>query len=77
MYFSYKLLYKKIKVKINASNINKLKYVNPLKPKLFLITFKDSVLTSKKTQPVTIKKIKWLMLFKEKIAVYSDKHIKE
>jgi hypothetical protein len=31
---------------------------------------------SKKTQPVTITKINWLMLFKEIIPVYSENHMK-
>jgi hypothetical protein len=51
-------------------------YFVPLKPKLVLILFKNSVRTSKKTQPITITKISWLMLFKEIIAVYSEKHMK-
>jgi hypothetical protein len=34
--------------------------------------FKNSVRTSKRTPHFTITKIKWLMLFKEIIAVYSE-----
>jgi hypothetical protein len=45
---------------------------NPLKPKLF----NNSVRTAKKTQHFTITKINWLTLFKEIIAVYSEKHTK-
>jgi hypothetical protein len=41
--------------------------INPLKPKLVLIIFKNSVRTAKKTQHFTITKINWLMLFKEMI----------
>jgi hypothetical protein len=37
---------------------------------------KHSVLTSKKTQPITITKINWLTLFKEIIAVNSENHMK-
>jgi hypothetical protein len=48
-------------------------FLNPLKPKLLLI-LKHPVLTSKKTQPITITKINWLTLFKEIIAVYSENH---
>jgi hypothetical protein len=40
------------------------------------MTFKNSVLTSKKTQHFTITKINWLMLFKEIIAVYCKNHTK-
>jgi hypothetical protein len=38
--------------------------------------FKNSVRTSKRTPHFTITKINWLMLFKEIIAVYTEKHIK-
>jgi len=38
--------------------------------------FKNSVRTSKRTLHFTITKINWLMLFKEIIAVYSEKHTK-
>jgi hypothetical protein len=38
--------------------------------------FKNSVRTSKRTPHFTITKIKWLMLFKEQITVYSDNHRK-
>jgi hypothetical protein len=43
--------------------------VNPLKPKLVWIIFKDSIRTSKKTQNFTIRIISWLILFKEMIPV--------
>jgi hypothetical protein len=46
--------------------------VNPLKPELVQITFKNSVRTSKRTPNFTITKINRLMLFKEMIAVYTD-----
>jgi hypothetical protein len=36
--------------------------------------FKNSVRTSKRTPHFTITKINWLTLFKEIIAVYSEKH---
>jgi hypothetical protein len=39
-------------------------YVNPLKPKLVEIIFKNSVRTAKKTQLFTITKVNWLMLVK-------------
>jgi hypothetical protein len=38
--------------------------------------FKHSVRTAKKTQRVSMKAINWLTLFKETIAVYSEKHTK-
>jgi hypothetical protein len=38
--------------------------------------FKNSVLTSKRTPHFTITKIKWLMLFKEITAVYSENNTK-
>jgi hypothetical protein len=47
-----------------------------LKLKLVEITFKNSVRTAKKTQLFTITKIKWEMLFKEIISVYSENHMK-
>jgi hypothetical protein len=40
------------------------------------ILFKNSVRTSKRTPNFTITKINLLMLFKEIIAVYSEKHAK-
>jgi hypothetical protein len=40
-----------------------------LKPKLVFVIFKNSVHTSKRTPHFTVTKIKWLMLFKEIIAV--------
>jgi hypothetical protein len=39
--------------------------LNPLKPKLVQILFKNSVRTAKKTQHFTITKINWLTLFKD------------
>jgi hypothetical protein len=36
----------------------------------------NSLSTSKKTQSVSIRKLDWLMLFKEMIAVYSENHMK-
>jgi hypothetical protein len=41
------------------------------------MTFKNSVRTSKKTQHFTIKKINWLMLYREIIAVYSEIYKKQ
>jgi hypothetical protein len=38
--------------------------------------FKNSVRTSKRTPHFTIKKINWLTLFKEIIAVYSENQAK-
>jgi hypothetical protein len=38
--------------------------------------FKNSVRTSKRTPHFTITKIKWLIMFKEIIAVYSKNHTK-
>jgi hypothetical protein len=38
--------------------------VNPLKPKLVYMLFKNSVRTSKRTPYFTITKINWLTLFK-------------
>jgi hypothetical protein len=49
---------------------------NALKPILVKIIFQHSVRTPKKTQPMTITKISWLMLFKEIIVVYSENHMK-
>jgi hypothetical protein len=46
--------------------------MNPLKPKLFKIIFKNSVRTSKRTQLVTIEIISFLMMFKELIPVYNE-----
>jgi hypothetical protein len=43
---------------------NKRDYINPLKPKLVQIIFKNSVRTSKKTPHFTMTKINWLTLFK-------------
>jgi uracil DNA glycosylase len=47
-----------------------------LKLKLILIIFNHSVLTSKKTQSITITNIILLMLFKEIIAVCSENNMK-
>jgi hypothetical protein len=47
-----------------------------LKPKVFLIMFKHSVRTAKKTQHFSITKISWLMLFTEVIVVYCENHTK-
>jgi hypothetical protein len=48
----------------------------PLKPKLVLVAFENSVLTLKKTQPITIRAINQLMLFREVIAVYFENRMK-
>jgi hypothetical protein len=48
--------------------------VNPLKPKLVEIVFKNSVRTAKKTLHFTITKINWLTLFKELIVVYCENY---
>jgi hypothetical protein len=50
--------------------------INPLKPQLVYIIFRNSVRTSKRSQHLTITKINWLKLFKEIIAVYSENHTK-
>jgi hypothetical protein len=50
--------------------------INPLKPNLVSIVFKNSVLTSKKTQHIAITKTNWSMLFTEIISVYSENHTK-
>jgi hypothetical protein len=50
--------------------------LNPLKPNLCQIIFKNSVRTAKKTVHFTITKINWLTLFKEIIAVYCENHTK-
>jgi hypothetical protein len=49
------------------------KDINPLRSKLVYIIFKNSGRISKRTPHFTITKIKWLMLFKQVIAVYSEK----
>jgi hypothetical protein len=46
----------------------------PLKPKLIRMVIKDSVRTLKRAQQVSITQINWLMLFKEIIHVYTEKH---
>jgi hypothetical protein len=51
-------------------------YINPLKLKLVLVTFKNSVCTSKRTPHFTITKINGLTLFKEIIVVYSENDTK-
>lgn len=38
------------------------------------IIFEELILTAKKTQHLTITKIKWLTLFKEMTDVYSENH---
>jgi len=50
--------------------------INPLKPTLLFIIFKNSVRTSKRTQHFTITKTNWLMQFKEVTVVYTEKHKK-
>jgi hypothetical protein len=40
------------------------------------VLFKNPVRTSKRTPHFTIRKINWLTLFKEIIAVYSENHAK-
>jgi hypothetical protein len=50
--------------------------INPLKPKLVRIIFKNSVRIAKKTQHFTITNINWLTLFKGIIAVYTENHTK-
>jgi hypothetical protein len=47
---------------------------NPLKPKSIYIIFMNSVHTTNKILHFTIKKINWLMLFKETVAVYTENH---
>jgi hypothetical protein len=42
--------------------------------KLVYILFRSPVRTSRRTPNFTIKKINWLTLFKEIIAVYSENH---
>jgi hypothetical protein len=48
---------------ITSQTVNFYYYINPLKPKLVYILFKNSVRTSKRTQHFTITKINWLTLF--------------
>jgi hypothetical protein len=43
--------------------------INPLKPKLVYIVFKNSVRTSKRTPQFTITNMNTLILFKETVAV--------
>jgi hypothetical protein len=47
-----------------------------LQSKLNLIIFKNLVRTAKKTHPFTITKTKWLILFRETMAVYCEDHMK-
>jgi hypothetical protein len=53
-----------------------IEYFNHLKLMLLFIIFKNSARTSERTQHFTIPKIEWLMLFKEVIAVWNEKHKK-
>jgi hypothetical protein len=48
----------------------------PLKPKHVYIIINNSVRTSKRTPHFSIKSIKWLILFEEIIAVYTENHTK-
>jgi hypothetical protein len=57
-------------------SLNYKPYINPLKLKLALITFNNSVRTAKKTPHFTIRKINFLTLFKEIITVYIENHTK-
>jgi hypothetical protein len=50
--------------------------IDPLRPKLVKIIFKNSVRTAKKTPHFTVTKINRLTLFKEIIAVYSENYTK-
>jgi hypothetical protein len=45
-------------------------------PEYVAVMFKNSVWTSKITQPFTITKINWLILFKGIVAVYNEDHTK-
>jgi hypothetical protein len=49
--------------------------LNPLKPKMVEIIFKNSTRTSKKTPYFILRNINWLMLFKKVIAEKHAKHI--
>jgi hypothetical protein len=51
-------------------------WINPLKPELIQIIFKDSLRTPKKTQHFSTAKIKLFPLFKEIIAVYIENRTK-
>jgi hypothetical protein len=51
-------------------------YINLLKTNLVYILFKNPVRTLKRTPNLTITKINWLMMFKEMIAVSSEKYAK-
>jgi hypothetical protein len=52
------------------------KEINPSKPKLLQIIFKNSVRTARKTPHLTIAEISLLTLFTEIIAVYTGNHTK-
>jgi hypothetical protein len=43
---------------------------------VYLIILKYSVLIQKRKQPITIRRINCLMMFKEMIALYSENHMK-
>jgi hypothetical protein len=49
--------------------------INPLKPKLISVIFKNTVCTAKEATHFNITEINWLMLFKEIIATYSENHV--
>jgi hypothetical protein len=49
---------------------------NPLKAKFAYVIFKNSARTSKRTPHFIITKMKWLMLFKKIISVYTENHAK-
>jgi hypothetical protein len=53
---------------ISALNLS----INPLKPQLVKIIFKNSVRTAKKTQGVSVTKINSLTLLRKIFAVYSE-----
>jgi hypothetical protein len=55
-----------------GSDLHLLTLINPLKPQIVYVMFKNSVRAAKKTPHLTVTKINWLTLFKEIIAVYSE-----
>jgi hypothetical protein len=59
-------------VKCQTATVRCKHSLNPLKPKLVSLIFKNSVRTSKRTPYLTITWIKWLTLFKEIIAVHIE-----
>jgi hypothetical protein len=61
---------------MNTLHISINHFFNPLKPKLGFVIFNYSVRALKKTQHITITKIKWLVLLKKIINVYSEYHMK-